>query len=62
MELLIILIGLLILLYFTYWLKVRLNINLNIGKKHFPCYIEDYTFGIIKCKWFPSPNHCKCDD
>ena len=53
--------GLMTFLYLTYWLKVTLGISLGIGSKHFPCYIQKYSGGIIKCQWFPNGHHCNCD-
>lgn len=44
-----------------YWIKTKLNINLNIGgDKHFPQVLEESTKGLIKCTWFANPHHCDC--
>jgi len=45
----------------AYNIKVKLGINLGIGKKHTPCYLQDYSFGLIKCEWFANPHHCNCN-
>lgn len=45
-------------LYFLYWLKVKLDVSFNIGNKHTPIILEEYSKGIIKCEWFPNPHHC----
>jgi hypothetical protein len=53
----------LVVLYVAYSIKVKLGINLNVfGDKHFPCYIQKFTKGIVKCEWFPNGHHCKCED
>lgn len=58
-----ILILFLILIYIIYWIKVRLNISWRILPEHTPCYLQRWSKGIIKCKWFPKADHCKyCKD
>lgn len=44
-----------------YWLKTKLNINLDIGTtRHTPQVLEELSRGYIKCTWFPNPHHCDC--
>lgn len=57
-----ILTGVLVILYLAYWLKVSLGVSLGVGEKHFPCYIQQYTAGLVRCEWFPNSHHCNCDD
>ena len=45
------------LLYGLYALKCYLDIDLGV-KGHTPQIIQDKSFGIIRCKWFPNNHHC----
>lgn len=44
--------------YLAYLVKVKLDINLFPNVQHFPRLIEGYSFGLIRCEWFPNPHHC----
>lgn len=51
-------ISLMILFYILYAIKVKLDINFNIGNQHFPQILENRTKGLVKCQWFANPHHC----
>ena len=59
MNKLFILILLLSLAYFSYNLKAAMGIKIRRGGEHSPIYIERWTNGLVKCKWFANPHHCK---
>jgi hypothetical protein len=48
-----------IFLYASYFIKVKTNSNIDIFPGHTPKSIEHITGGIVQCKWFPNPQHCK---
>lgn len=48
-----------LLFYFTYNLKTELGIKLPVNTGHFPSLLEKDSYGLIQCKWFANPHHCK---
>jgi hypothetical protein len=48
-----------ILFYCSYSIKAKTNSKIDIFPGHTPKTIEHITGGVVQCKWFPNPHHCK---